>query len=274
MPMLKLEPSQVPNDLLCLKLPRSVRFKLHPQLIYRLDYAMCALFHVYTRTKHRLIVHPWRQQAVEQLLRFFTFEQCIHQVSLCRQGARKSLPKAVFAALYMDAVRIEHALFWALQDFMVNPTPFAVKFCAHDIVHAQFIGCECVVRGCRCEELWKQARTYRASTYENHFFARKLVHGRTLFDLCVECAADASDEEVALLRHYLQRRGCTITSLQDTRLALISMWMYEHARRPTFQHGMLPSLRVKKGCRTMKLYQGNDVPDKGVPAFGAFVVLV
>lgn len=269
MPTLKLEPAETPNDLICSKLPPRMRIKIVSQLIFRLDYAMWAMFNVHIRTRYRLVAKEWRREAVEKFLDNFSYTECIKQAELCRKGARKSLPAAVFAALYMDAVRIEKTLFWALQDFMVNYGPFAVKFRTHDLVHSEYLGCECTQRLCKCKLQYNVLRKYRAATYEDHFFARRLVDGRTLFDLCVECAAEASDDEISLLRHYLQRRGCTITSLQDTRLALMSMWMYEHAQRPTFQHGPPPSLRVKRRATRFKLREGSDVPKQGVPAFGA-----
>jgi len=237
--------------------------------MYRLDYAMWVMFKVPARTKKRLVIQPWRHRAVEQLLQHISFTTCIHQARLCRNGTPQSLPRAVFAALYMDAIRIDHALFRTLQRFNVNDTPFALKFRKHELVHYEYLGSdrEGEVRHVKMMRHRNQADT-------DHFFARDRVDGQTLFDLCLQCAAEASDLEITTLMHCFRKQNCAFKSLQETRIALICMWKYEHAaQRKGRAYGRPPDLPVRKRVvKRAALFQGDAVPEHGVPAFGAWLL--
>lgn len=274
MPVLNLIYSDTVNDLMCMPLTKHNHIKICAQLIYRLDYAMWVLFSVSARTRKRLVKKQWRHDAVVELLNHFTFTTCIDHVKQCQSGKLNTLPRGVFAALYMEGVRIEHALFKALKDFNVNSSPFAVRFRSHELVHGEFIGCNCENEGCGCKELWSKNLRYRSTVHLDHYFARDLVNEHSLFDLCVQCAATADDAEIAVLSNCLRRQGVRVTSTQDTRIALITMWIFEHARNPAIHHGRPPTLCVRKHQKRNLLFAGNKTPQRGVAAFGKYTQIV
>ncbi len=265
--MLKLVPATCPNDLLRMELNRKVKFHKVPQLIYRIDYGLWSIFNIRSRFLKLLCAPEGRLDAVTHLLSHFSFDECLRHATQCRNGSEQSLPFAVFTAGYLQASRIHRDLFRALQMFQQYQTRFACLLRDHDDVHTRFFGCDCS-KPCRCKHLWKKKNDHRQVVCGDYFFVRELVNGETLFDLCIRFAAEGSDSDMHCLERILQTYDYTFDSVNDVRIALVTMWQHEHtcSNRP-FQS---QAVRMPPRKRPMqyKLHSGASTPINGVPAFG------